>query len=92
MGSTARLNGDFDPKSNSGGSTVLTEDNVKANLGRLSISHNSDSGKETRSLTRLSVQQNSDLNKDSKSIACKLSLSCFYHFSFFYWCLTFELY
>ncbi|KAL3635886.1 hypothetical protein CASFOL_020433 [Castilleja foliolosa] len=72
MGSTT-LNGDFDTKSNSGGSTVLTEDNVKANLGRLSISHNSDSVKETRSLTRLSAQQNSDLNKDSKSMASTVS-------------------
>ncbi|KAI3453236.1 hypothetical protein Pfo_009899 [Paulownia fortunei] len=73
MGSPARLNDDFDAKSNSGGSTVLTEGNVKANLGRLSISHNSDSVKETRSLIRLSVQQNSDLNKDSKSIASTVS-------------------
>ncbi|KAL0296516.1 UNVERIFIED_CONTAM: Katanin p80 WD40 repeat-containing subunit B1 [Sesamum radiatum] len=76
MGSTARLNGDSDSKSNSGGSTVLTEDNVKANLGRLSISHNSDSVKETRSFTRLSVQQNSDLNKDSKSIPSTASTPC----------------
>ncbi|KAL0409081.1 UNVERIFIED_CONTAM: Katanin p80 WD40 repeat-containing subunit B1 [Sesamum radiatum] len=76
MGSTARLNGDSDSKSNSGGSTVLTEDNVKANLGRLSISHNSESVKETRSFTRLSVQQNSDLNKDSKSIPSTASTPC----------------
>ncbi|XP_020547526.1 katanin p80 WD40 repeat-containing subunit B1 homolog isoform X1 [Sesamum indicum] len=76
MGSTARLNGDSDSKSNSGGSTVLTEDNVKANLGRLSISHNSDSVKETRSFTRLSVQQNSDLNKDSKSVSSTASTPC----------------
>lgn len=73
MGTTARLNGDLDAKSNSGGSAVLTEDNVKANLGRLSISNNADSVKETRSLARLSIQQNSD--KDSKSISCKLSFS-----------------
>ncbi|KAL8053152.1 hypothetical protein ABFX02_05G052900 [Erythranthe guttata] len=73
MGSTARLNGDCEPKSNSGGSTVLTEDNVKTNLGRLSISHNSDSAKETRSFTRISVQQNSDLNKDSKSVTSAVS-------------------
>ncbi|KAK6122457.1 hypothetical protein DH2020_043794 [Rehmannia glutinosa] len=73
MGSTARLNGDFDAKSNSGGSSVLSEDNVKTNMGRLSISHNSDSVKETRSLMRLSAQQNSDLNKDSKSIASTAS-------------------
>ncbi|KAL8535764.1 hypothetical protein ACS0TY_011417 [Phlomoides rotata] len=73
MGSTTRLNGDSDKKSNSGGSAVLTEDNVKPNLGRLSISHNSDSGKEARSLTRISVQQNSDFNKDSKSIASTVS-------------------
>ncbi|KAH6792636.1 Transducin/WD40 repeat-like superfamily protein [Perilla frutescens var. hirtella] len=71
MGSTARLNGDLDSKSNSGGSAVLTEDNAKGNLGRLSISNNSDSVKETRSLTRLSVQQNSD--KDSKSITSTVS-------------------
>lgn len=70
MGSTARMNGD-DSKSNSGGSSVLTEDKVKANLGRLSIS-NSDPVKETRSLTRHSAQQSSDLNKDTKSVACKL--------------------
>ncbi|KAL6505930.1 hypothetical protein OROHE_023309 [Orobanche hederae] len=73
MDSTARLNGDHDAKSNSGGSTVLTEDNVKANLGRLSISYNSDSVKEARSLTRLSAQQNLDLNKDSKSVASTVS-------------------
>ncbi|KAK4423320.1 Katanin p80 WD40 repeat-containing subunit B1 [Sesamum alatum] len=76
MGSTDRLNGDSDPKSNSGGSTVLTEDNVKANLGRLSISHNSDSVKDTRSFTRLSAQQSSDLNKDSKSIPSTASTPC----------------
>lgn len=80
MGSTTRLSGDSDKKSNSGGSAVLTEDNVKPNLGRLSISHNSDSGKEARSLTRISVPQNSDINKDSKSVACKPSLSCFHPF------------
>ncbi|KAG8382626.1 hypothetical protein BUALT_Bualt05G0097000 [Buddleja alternifolia] len=74
MGSTARLNGDLEPKSNSGGSAaVLREDNVKANLGRLSVSHNSDSAKETRSLMRLSGQQNSDLNTDSKSMASTIS-------------------
>lgn len=67
VGNTARLNGDLDAKSNSGGSAVLSEDNAKGNLGRLSISNNADSVKETKSLTRLSVQQNSD--KDSKSIA-----------------------
>lgn len=71
MGTTARLNGDLDAKSNSGGSAVLTEDNVKANLGRLSISNNADSVKETRSLARLSIQQNSD--KDSKSISSTVS-------------------
>ncbi|GER51833.1 katanin p80 WD40 repeat-containing subunit B1 homolog [Striga asiatica] len=74
MPSTARLNGDFDAKSNSGSSTVLTEDNVKSNFGRLSISHDSDSVKETRSHMRLSAQQNSDLNKDSKSVASTVSI------------------
>ncbi|KAL3830728.1 hypothetical protein ACJIZ3_019530 [Penstemon smallii] len=69
MSSTARLNGHFEPNSNSGGSSITAEDNIKANMGRLSISHNSDSVKESRSLARHSVQQNSDLNKDSKSIA-----------------------
>ncbi|XP_057773698.1 katanin p80 WD40 repeat-containing subunit B1 homolog KTN80.4-like isoform X1 [Salvia miltiorrhiza] len=67
IGKTARLTSDTDAKSNSGGSSVTTEDNVKANLGRLSISNNADPVKETRSLTRLSVPQNSD--KDSKSSA-----------------------
>ncbi|XP_042025577.1 katanin p80 WD40 repeat-containing subunit B1 homolog KTN80.4-like isoform X2 [Salvia splendens] len=67
IGKTARLTGDNDAKPNSGGSSVTTEDNVKANLGRLSISNNADAVKETRSLTRLSVPQNSD--KDSKSSA-----------------------
>ncbi|XP_051145043.1 katanin p80 WD40 repeat-containing subunit B1 homolog KTN80.4-like isoform X2 [Andrographis paniculata] len=71
MGSTARMNGE-DAKSNSGGSSLLTEEKVKANLGRLSIS-NSDPVKETRSLTRLSAQQSSDLNKDTKSIASTVS-------------------
>lgn len=72
MGSTARLNGQSETKSSSGGSTVLTEDNLKANMGRLSVSHSSDSAKGARSLGRLSTQQNSDLNKDSKPLACKL--------------------
>ncbi|KAK4484117.1 hypothetical protein RD792_011349 [Penstemon davidsonii] len=74
MSSTARLNGHFEPNSNSGGSSITAEDNIKANMGRLSISHNSDSVKESRSLVRPSVQQNSDLNKDSKSIASALSV------------------
>lgn len=78
MGSTARLNGDYDSKSNSGGSTVLTDDNIKANSGRPSISHNSDSVKETRSLARVSAQQNPDLNRDSKSVACKLFFILFH--------------
>ncbi|CAA2963407.1 katanin p80 WD40 repeat-containing subunit B1 homolog isoform X1 [Olea europaea subsp. europaea] len=69
IGSAARLNANLEPKSNSGGSTILTENTIKGNLGRLSISHNSDSAKETRPLARLSVSQNSDLNRDSKSLA-----------------------
>ncbi|KAL2518576.1 Transducin/WD40 repeat-like superfamily protein [Abeliophyllum distichum] len=69
IGSAARLNANSDPKSNSGGSTILTEDTIKGNLGRLSISQNSDSVKETRPLARLSVSHNSDLNRDSKSLA-----------------------
>ncbi|XP_022882182.1 katanin p80 WD40 repeat-containing subunit B1 homolog isoform X5 [Olea europaea var. sylvestris] len=69
IGSAARLNSNSEPKSNSGGSTILTEDTIKGNLGRLSISQNSDSAKETRPLARLSVSQNSDLNGDSKSLA-----------------------
>ncbi|XP_042005470.1 katanin p80 WD40 repeat-containing subunit B1 homolog KTN80.4-like isoform X2 [Salvia splendens] len=68
IGKTARITGDTDAKSNSSGSS---EDNVKANLGRLSIPNNADPVKETRSLTRLSVPQNSD--KDSKSSASTLS-------------------
>ncbi|XP_042010342.1 katanin p80 WD40 repeat-containing subunit B1 homolog KTN80.4-like [Salvia splendens] len=68
IGKTARITGDTDAKSNSSGSS---DDNVKANLGRLSISNNADPVKETRSLTRLSVPQNSD--KDSKSSASTLS-------------------
>ncbi|CAA3009380.1 katanin p80 WD40 repeat-containing subunit B1 homolog isoform X1 [Olea europaea subsp. europaea] len=73
IGSAARLNSNSEPKSNSGGSTILTEDTIKGNLGRLSISQNSDSAKETRPLARLSVSQNSDLNGDSKSLAPAVS-------------------
>ncbi|CAI9785536.1 unnamed protein product [Fraxinus pennsylvanica] len=68
IGSAARLN-NSEPKSKSGGSTILTEDTIGGNLGRISISQNSDSAKETRPLARLSVSQNSDLNGDSKSLA-----------------------
>ncbi|KAL2545679.1 Katanin p80 WD40 repeat-containing subunit B1-like protein [Forsythia ovata] len=73
IGSAARLNANLDPKSNSGGSTILTEDTIKGNLGRVSISQNSDSAKETRPVARLSVSQNSDLNRDSKSLASTVS-------------------
>ncbi|KAL1556481.1 katanin p80 WD40 repeat-containing subunit B1 KTN80.4-like [Salvia divinorum] len=68
IGKTAQLTGDTDAKSNYGGSS---EENVKGNLGRLSISNNADPVKETRFLTRLSVPQNSD--KDSKPSASTLS-------------------
>ncbi|CAI9755273.1 unnamed protein product [Fraxinus pennsylvanica] len=74
IGSAAHLNANLERKSNSGGSTILTENTIKGNLGRLSISQNSDTAKETRPLARLSVSQNSDLNRDSKSLAPAVSV------------------
>ncbi|XP_052205024.1 katanin p80 WD40 repeat-containing subunit B1 homolog KTN80.4 isoform X2 [Diospyros lotus] len=70
IGNTTRLNGHQELKSNSSGNMpILTENNTKVSLGRLSISQNSDAvAKETKSLGRLSVLQNSDpVTKESKS-------------------------
>lgn len=76
MGSSNRLNGQSEPKSNSSGSlSILSEDIAKGSLGRLSISQNLDPVKETKCSGRLSTSQNSDLSKESKSIACMLLLS-----------------
>lgn len=70
MGSTTRLNGQSEMKSSSSGNlSVPVEDIAKVSLGRLSISQNSDSVKETKSSGRLSTSQNSDLNKESKSLS-----------------------
>ncbi|KAI5677711.1 hypothetical protein M9H77_08661 [Catharanthus roseus] len=70
MGSSNRLNGQSEPKSNSSGSlSILSEDIAKGSLGRLSISQNLDPVKETKCSGRLSTSQNSDLSKESKSIA-----------------------
>ncbi|CAN4105469.1 unnamed protein product [Withania somnifera] len=69
MGNTTRLNGHSDVKSNSSVNlSNLAEDASKANLGRLSISQNSDPVKETKSFGRLSVSQNLDLQRDSRTL------------------------
>ncbi|RXH79026.1 hypothetical protein DVH24_040173 [Malus domestica] len=64
IGNASRLSGHSESKSLSGGNlSVLNENAAKSSLGRLSISHNSDSlVKETKPLGRLSVSQNSDLS------------------------------
>ncbi|KAM1084940.1 hypothetical protein ACFX13_010946 [Malus domestica] len=71
IGNASRLSGHSESKSLSGGNlSVLNENAAKSSLGRLSISHNSDSlVKETKPLGRLSVSQNSDLVKEPKIIA-----------------------
>ncbi|KZV49388.1 hypothetical protein F511_10928 [Dorcoceras hygrometricum] len=74
-GSTAGLNV-IEAKPHSGGSTILKEDHVKEGLGRLSISHNANSVKETKSITKVSVQQNSEVSKDSKSLSSTVSAPC----------------
>lgn len=68
------MNGHSEPKSSSGGSlSVLNENTTKASMGRLSVSQNPDPlMKETKSLGRLSVSQNSDPAKESKNLACML--------------------
>lgn len=72
MGSTTRLNGHSDVKSNSSMKlSNLAEDASKANLGRLSISQDSDPVKETKSFGRLSVSQNLD-QRDSRALASML--------------------
>ncbi|CAI9097114.1 OLC1v1033442C1 [Oldenlandia corymbosa var. corymbosa] len=66
MGSTTRLNGQSESKTNmSGNLSVPSEDVVKASLGRLSISQNSDPVREIKSSSRLSTSQNSDLTAGS---------------------------
>ncbi|KAK4360274.1 hypothetical protein RND71_019226 [Anisodus tanguticus] len=69
MGNTTRLNGHSDVKSNSSGTlSNMAEDASKANLGRLSISRNSDPVKEIKSFGRFSVSQNLDLQRDSRTL------------------------
>ncbi|XP_073129926.1 katanin p80 WD40 repeat-containing subunit B1 homolog KTN80.4-like [Henckelia pumila] len=75
-GSTAELNIHLEPKPHSGGSTILKDDHVKDGLGRLSISHNANSVKETKPITKFSVQQNSEVSKDSKSLSSTVSAPC----------------
>ncbi|XP_073316380.1 katanin p80 WD40 repeat-containing subunit B1 homolog KTN80.4-like isoform X1 [Primulina huaijiensis] len=75
-GSTAGLNIHLEPKTHSGGSTILKEDHVKDGLGRLSVSYNASSVKETKSITKFSVQQNSEVSKDSKSLSSTASAPC----------------
>ncbi|PHT26195.1 Katanin p80 WD40 repeat-containing subunit B1 [Capsicum baccatum] len=66
---TTRLNGHSDVKSNSSVNlSNLAEDASKANLGRLSISQNSDTVKETKSFGRLSISQNLDHQRDSRTL------------------------
>lgn len=73
MGNTTRLSGHSDVKLNSSVNlSNLAEDPSKANLGRLSISQNSDPGKETKSFGRLSVSQNLDLQRDSRALTSML--------------------
>ncbi|TMW98488.1 hypothetical protein EJD97_003963 [Solanum chilense] len=73
MGSTTRLNGHSDVKSNSSMKlSNLAEDASKANLGRLSISQDSDPVKETKSFGRLSVSQNLD-QRDSRALTTTAS-------------------
>ncbi|XP_057478052.1 katanin p80 WD40 repeat-containing subunit B1 homolog KTN80.3-like isoform X1 [Actinidia eriantha] len=72
IGSITRSNSHSEPKSNSSGNMpILTENNAKISMGRLSISQNSDPvSKESKSLGRISVPQNSDsMTKESKSFA-----------------------
>ncbi|KAK6253150.1 hypothetical protein QUC31_014870 [Theobroma cacao] len=71
VGNGNRVNGHSEPKSSSGGSlSVLNENTTKASMGRLSVSQNPDPlMKETKSLGRLSVSQNSDPAKESKNLA-----------------------
>lgn len=69
MGNTTRLNGHSDVKSNSSVNlSNLAEDASKVNLGRLSISQNSDPVKDNKSFGRLSVSQNLDLQRDSRTL------------------------
>ncbi|KAK8706554.1 hypothetical protein V6N13_050115 [Hibiscus sabdariffa] len=68
VGNAKRVNGHSEPKSHSGGSlSVLNENTTKASMGRLPVSQNPDPlVKETKSLGRLSISQNSDPAKESK--------------------------
>ncbi|XP_057482021.1 katanin p80 WD40 repeat-containing subunit B1 homolog KTN80.4-like [Actinidia eriantha] len=72
IGSITRSNSHPEPKSNSSRNmAILTENNAKISMERLSISHNSDPvSKESKSLGRISVPKNSDsITKESKSFA-----------------------
>ncbi|KAJ4838561.1 hypothetical protein Tsubulata_024645 [Turnera subulata] len=65
-----RFNGHSETKTRANGNqSVLNENNEKTGVGRLSVSHNSDSmAKETKSLGRLSVSQNSESAKELKGL------------------------
>ncbi|XP_047320142.1 katanin p80 WD40 repeat-containing subunit B1 homolog KTN80.4-like isoform X2 [Impatiens glandulifera] len=68
--SISRSNGNSESKQSSGGNTtVLSENNTKSSLGRLSTSQNPDpAAKETNSLAKLSITQNPEpVAKEAKT-------------------------
>ncbi|KAG9136672.1 hypothetical protein Leryth_004459 [Lithospermum erythrorhizon] len=72
LGSSARLDGHSDLKTNASSEAVLTENTTKAAFGRLSISRSPDATKETKSTGRLSVSQNLDF-KETKSLTSSVN-------------------
>ncbi|KAG9137363.1 hypothetical protein Leryth_017702 [Lithospermum erythrorhizon] len=73
LGTSARLNGHSDLKTNANSLSELTENTTKTTFGRLSISRSPDATKETKSIGRLSVSQNLDLKKESKSLTSSVN-------------------